>query len=100
MTPDDKITRLRKLHGTPARNARIASLVMGIAGMLLLTAGMLLLITGATAQNENMAAATAAVCLLGWLLMALSYPAYGWVADFHRRRITPEVLKLTEELLM
>jgi hypothetical protein len=100
MTQDDKMKRLRKLHGTPARKARIASLVLVISGILLLTAGLFLIITGTAMQNEKMKALTALVCLAGWLLAALGYPAYDWVADWQHRRITPEVLRLAEELLM
>lgn len=38
------------------------------------------------------------VGLVGMVLVALAYPAYNWIVSRERRRIVPEILRLTDEL--
>ena len=97
---ENKMDRLRRLHAIPTRQAKTASITVGVMGALIMGGGMSLCLTdlGATLGSLSMAAGIA-VGILGMALVALAYPLYSRVLEKQRQKIAPEILRLTDELL-
>lgn len=97
---EDKMERLRKLHRTPAKKARAASITLGVIGALILGTGMSLILTDfGSVLGEAAMVAGIGVGLAGIALITLAYPVYTRTIARERRRIAPEILRLSEELL-
>lgn len=96
----DKMEELRKLHAIPTQKAQAASLAVGIIGALIMGTGMSLAMTdiGAALGSLSMVIGIA-VGIVGMVLVALAYPLYNRVLQKQRKRIAPEILRLSEELL-
>ena len=97
------MTKLRKLDADTSKRATVISLVLGIAGALLMGSGMsfimtdlgvILGITGITSMIVGIM-----LGLPGVLLVAIAYPVYNRVLKKEREKIAPEILRLTEELM-
>ena len=97
---EDKMEQLRRLHSIPTQKAQAASIAIGVLGALILGTGMSLCMTelGAALGHWAMVAGILAG-ILGLVMVALAYPLYNSVLRRERRRIAPEILKLSEELL-
>ena len=100
---ENKLERLRKLHNSATQKAQTWAIVLGVIGALILGTGMSLAMTelatilgilGSYAMLIGIV-----VGLVGLALVALAYPVYNRVLQKERRRIAPEILRLTEELL-
>ena len=97
---EDKMAQLRRLHNSATKKAQAWSIVLGTIGALILGTGMSLCMTelsgflGGTAMFIGIP-----VVLVGMVLVALAYPLYNHILKKERKRIAPEVLRLTEELL-
>ena len=97
---EDKMEQLRRLHAIPTQKAQSASIAIGILGALILGTGMSLCMTELGAALGHWAMIIGIlVGILGLCLTALAYPLYNSVLKKERRRIAPEILRLTEELL-
>lgn len=97
---EDKMEQLRKLHAIPAQKAQAASIAVGIIGALIMGTGMSLCMTelsgflGGTAMFIGIP-----VGIVGMVLVALAYPLYNSVLKKERKKIAPEILRLSDELL-
>lgn len=97
---EDKMTTLRRLHNAASQKARIWAITLGVIGALILGTGMSLIMTelgsllGAYALGVGVG-----LGLIGLILVALAYPIYNRILKKERRRIAPQILQLTEELL-
>lgn len=102
-TADDKMAYLRNLDAGVERKAAVTSLIFGIVGLLIMGFGMSLFMSAlGEALKISPSVATpvgVAIGVVGIVLVVLAYPVYGWVTKKERKRIAPEVLKLTEELM-
>ena len=97
---EDKMEQLRRLHSIPTQKAQAASIAIGVLGTLILGTGMSLCMTDLGAALEHLAMVTGiAVGILGLIMVALAYPLYNCVLGKERRRIAPEILRLSDELL-
>lgn len=97
---EDKLEKLRKLHALPNQKAQAVSLVIGILGALILGTGMSLIMTDLGARLGSFAMILGIlVGLVGMVLVALAYPVYNRVLKQERRRIAPQILQLSDELL-
>jgi uncharacterized membrane protein YccF (DUF307 family) len=97
---ENKIERLRRLHGIPTQKAQSASIVVGVIGALILGTGMSLCMTDLGAMLGRFAMIIGiTVGLLGMVLVALAYPIYNRVLKTQREIIAPEILQLSDELL-
>lgn len=100
---EDSMTRLRKLDASATSKASIISLVLGSIGTLLLGIGMSLIMTdfavrlGMTGMTNMFVGILAGV--FGIVLVALAYPMYNKVLNRERKKIAPEILRLTDELM-
>lgn len=90
---EDKLAQLRRLHATTYRKAQARSIALGVIGALVLGGGMSLCLV---AQALLLGIP---VGLAGMVLTALAYPVYTRTLEKERRRIAPEILRLTDELL-
>jgi hypothetical protein len=97
---EDKMEQLRRLHAIPTQKAQAASIAIGVLGVLILGTGMSLCMTelGAVLGAWAMVIGIL-VGVLGLVMVALAYPLYNGVLRKERRRIAPEILRLSEELL-
>jgi hypothetical protein len=97
---EDKMEQLRRLHAIPTQKAQAASIAIGVLGVLILGTGMSLCMTELGAALGAWAMVIGIlVGVLGLVMVALAYPLYNAVLRKERRRIAPEILRLSEELL-
>lgn len=97
---EDKMEKLRNLHSIPTRKAQAASIAMGVMGALILGTGMSLCMTELGAALGQLATLTGIlVGILGLAMVAAAYPLFCSVLRKERKRIAPEILRLSEELL-
>lgn len=97
---EDKMEQLRKLHAIPTQKAQAASLAVGIIGALIMGTGMSLAMTEIGAALGSLAMVIGIVIgIVGMVLVALAYPLYNRVLKKQRKKIAPEILRLSDELL-
>ena len=97
---EDKMEQLRRLHAIPTQKAQAASIAIGVLGVLILGTGMSLCMTELGAALGAWAMVIGIlVGVVGLVMVALAYPLYNAVLRKERRRIAPEILRLSEELL-
>ena len=97
---EDKMEQLRRLHSIPTQKAQAASIAIGVLGALILGTGMSICMTELGAALGHLAMVIGIlVGVLGLIFVALAYPIYNSVLRKERRRIAPEILRLSEELL-
>ena len=97
----DKLSRLRKLDEGVTKKASAAALVLGILGSLVLGSGMSLVMTDVseTVGIQNPMVCGIVIGIAGILLICIAYPAYLQVVKKERKKIAPEILRLTDELM-
>ena len=100
---EDKLDQLRKLHAIPTRKAQAVSVSAGILGALILGAGMSFIMTDlgiilGEYQDYSMMIGIV-LGLAGMVPMALAYPIYNRILKKERKKIAPEILRLTDELI-
>ena len=100
---EDKMARLRRLDASVTRSAQTVALVFGVIGTLLLGFGMSLVMTElseilALSGNEAMLVGIT-VGVVGGVLAGLAYPIYCAIAKVKRKKLAPEIIRLTDELM-
>jgi len=96
----NKMEQLRRMDQRVTQKAQAWAIVFGVIGALILGTGMSLAMTelfgflGGAAMLVGIP-----VGLIGILLVALAYPVYNCILKKERRRIAPEILRLTDELM-
>ena len=97
---EDKLEVLRRLHAVPTRKARAAAIAVGTLGALLLGTGMSLCMTELGAALGGFAMGIGiAVGVAGIAAAALAWPLGRHILDRERRKIAPQILRLTDELM-
>ena len=100
---EDKMERLRRLDHSVAQRAQTVGLVFGIVGVLILGLGMSLVMSEfgeILGQYRSLALPLGvAVGLVGGILISLAYPMYNLTVKSTRKKIAPEIIKLTDELM-
>lgn len=92
---EDKMTQLRRLDAQATQKANLCGIAVGTAGTLILGIGMSCCMVWADAAFVP----GIIVGVLGMVLLALAYPLYVRKLNKERRRIAPEILRLSEELM-
>jgi len=100
---EDKMTRLRRLDASVTNTAQTASLILGVLGTLILGFGMSLIMTD-LAKALMLTKDTAMVIgiivgVIGGIIASLAYPVYNLIVKAKRKRLAPEIIRLTDELL-
>ena len=96
----DKMQQLRRLDAGVTSKAMIVSLCVGIIGALIMGTGMSIIMTdfGEWLGLSSTFAVGIVIGIIGMVGVILAYPLYQYVIKKERRKITPQILKLTEEL--
>ncbi len=100
---EDKMTHLRRLDRAVYKKATAVALILGIVGALTLGFGMSLIMTDIGAllgiEGKLKMLVGVSVGVMGLLPMCLAYPVYERTLKKERKKIAPEILALTEELM-
>ena len=100
---EDLMTRLRKLDAKVTSKAIVISLTLGIVGALVMGSGMSLIMTDLSKVFKMTEISSMIlgiiIGLCGMILVAIAYPVYKSVLKSERKKIAPEILKLTDELM-
>ena len=100
---EDKLTRLRRLDASVTNTALTVALVFGVMGTLILGFGMSLVMTE-LAENLGISGDAAMVIgiivgIVGGILASLAYPIYNAIVKAKRKKLAPEIIRLTDELM-
>lgn len=90
---EDKMALVRRLDASVYNKACILSLIVGILGALVLGVGMCCILVW------DLMVLGIIVGVLGIAICIPAYPLYLHVMRVERERVTPEILRLTDELL-
>lgn len=100
---EDKMTRLRRLDASVTNTASVVALVFGVIGILVLGFGMSLIMTDISSilgSYKDMAMVIGiAIGICGGALASLAYPIYNVIVKAKRKKIAPEIIRLTDELI-
>ena len=100
---EDKMARLRRLDASVTNTAQAVALVFGVIGTLILGFGMSLVMTE-LAESLGISGAVAMVIgiivgIVGGILASLAYPIYNAIVKAKRKKLAPEIIRLTDELM-
>ena len=100
---EDKMARLRRLDASVTNTAVIAALTLGIVGTLVLGFGMSLCLSelGALLGITKTVALIVGIVsgVVGAVLASFAYPVYNAIVKARRKKLAPEIMRLTDELL-
>ena len=100
---EDKMARLRRLDAGVTRSAQTVALIFGVVGALILGFGMSLCMTELKeilgALQDRAMLIGIPVGIVGGVLASLAYPVYNVIVKVKRKRLAPEILRLTDELM-
>ena len=100
---EDKMEELRRLDASVTQKATVVSLILGVFGTLVMGRGMSLAMTEI---GEIIGLASSVSMLIGIpvgtvgiVLVSLAYPTYNRIVKRERKRIAPEIIRRTDELM-
>ena len=97
------MSRLRRLDASVTNTAQSVSLAFGVIGTLTLGSGMSLIMTNLAAllgiPESTALILGMTIGIVGGALAALAYPLYNAIVKAKRKKLAPEILRLTDELL-
>lgn len=98
---ENKLERLRKLDMGVTKKAQVSALTVGIIGTLFLGMGMSLIMTELSEMlGYEMSLITGIIIgVIGGAMMCVAYPLYSRIIERERKKIAPEIIKLTDELM-
>lgn len=100
---EGKMERLRRLDAEVTRKAQIVSMILGVVGCLILGMGMSLIMTdlgGILGTYEHLSMPLGILIgVVGGGITCIAYPMYQVILKRERKKIAPEILQLTDELL-
>ena len=100
---EDKMAHLRRLDASVTNTAQAVALVFGVIGTLILGLGMSLIMTE-LAESLGISGDAAMVIgiivgIVGGILASLAYPIYNAIVKAKRKKLAPEIIRLTDELM-
>ena len=100
---EDKLARLKRLDASVTNTAEAIALVFGVMGTLILGFGMSLIMTDLAKDLGLSSDATMVfgICIgiFGGIIASLAYPIYNATVKVKRKKLAPEILRLTDELM-
>ncbi len=98
---EDKMSRLRRLDAEVSSKATRIALAIGIIGTLIMGLGMSLVMTDIGAFLGEIPSMIVGIVtgIIGIILACLAYPVYNRKLKKERKKIAPEILRLTDELM-
>ena len=92
---EDKMEQLRRLDAGVTNKATVISLILGIAGTLIMGMGM----SFALVWQNLLFIPGIIIGLIGIVLLSIAYPVYNKILKKEREKVAPEIIRLTDELL-
>lgn len=100
---ENKIETLRRLDAGVTKKASTISIIVGVIGALIMGLGMSLAMTNISSHlslPENTAMIIGILIgFIGIALVCIAYPVYKKAVERERKRIAPEILRLTDEII-
>ena len=100
---EDKMALLRQLDASVTNTAQAVALVFGIIGALILGFGMSLIMTEfgeILGSYRDLAMVIGIISgVIGGVLASLAYPIYNAIVKAKRKKLAPEIIRLTDELM-
>ena len=100
---EDKMARLRRLDASVTNTAQAIALVFGVIGTLILGFGMSLCMTDLgeiLGSYRDMAMIIGIIVgVIGGILASIAYPVYNAIVKSKRKKLAPEIIRLTDELM-
>ena len=96
-----KMEQLRRLDANVTKKGITAALITGIAGAIIMGTGMSLVMTdlGDMFGETYSMLFGIVIGVTGMIGVALAYPIYNHITKKERKKIGPEIIRLTDELL-
>ena len=98
-----KMARLRRLDASVTNIAQAVALAFGVVGTLILGLGMSLCMTDLAEVLGSLGDFAMGIGIIigviGGVLASIAYPVYNAIVKVRRRRLAPEILRLTDELM-
>lgn len=91
---ESKMEQLRKLDQSASQKGTVVSLVIGILSTLIFGVGLC-----CTMVWKEYFISGIFIGIIGMIGMAMSYPIYQAITSKQRKKLAPEILRLSEELL-
>lgn len=91
----DKMEKLRALDASVTRKGNAAAIAVGVISCLVMGTGMSCCMVGSSAVFIP----GIIIGIIGMLGVAAAYPVYSRITEKQRKKIAPEILKLTEEMM-
>lgn len=92
---ESKLEQLQRLDASATHKATMVSIIVGVLGALLLGLGM----SGCMVFSRQWFIPGIVIGVIGLLVVSAAYPLYNRVLKKERKRIAPEILRLTDELM-
>lgn len=92
---ESKLEQLQRLDASATQKATMASIIVGVLGALLLGLGM----SCCMVFSRQWFIPGIVIGVIGLLVVSAAYPLYNRVLKKERKRIAPEILRLTDELM-
>jgi len=100
---ESKLERLKKLDARVRGAGMIEGLCVGVIGALILGFGMSLFMTDLEkilgSYREMSMVIGIVVGIIGGVIASLAYPMYNAIVKAKRKKIAPEIIRLTDELM-
>lgn len=100
---ESKLEHLRRLDSNVTKKGITVSVILGVTGALILGFGMSLIMTDFSlilGDLEHLSFPIGlAIGFAGIIPIAIAYPVYKAITKAQRKKLAPEILKLTEELM-
>ena len=97
------MARLRRLDASVTNTAQAVSLAFGVLGALILGLGMSLCMTdlGTAFGVQGTVAMIIGIIIgvVGGVVASLAYPVYNAIVKAKRKKLAPEIIRLTDELM-
>lgn len=100
---EDKMARLRRLDASVTNTAQTVALVFGVVGALILGFGMSLCMTDLgkiLGSHSHLAMVVGVIVgIVGGILASLAYPIHNTIVKAKRKKLAPEIIRLTDDLM-
>ena len=91
----DKMELLRKLDASTTKKSTMYSIIIGVVGTLIMGLGM----SFALVWTDTLLVLGIIIGIVGIGILALAYPAYNHITKLERKKVAPQILELTNELM-
>lgn len=92
---EDKMEQLRRLDESVTRPGSVAALIVGVISTLVLGIGMCCCMV----WGDSLFIVGIIIGVVGIIGVCLAYPLYTHITKRQREKITPEIMRLTDELM-